>query len=165
MVFILNLSITQLSRPILHGRFKAWVAKIYYSMKLQNSRCAGSEKIENADPGLKFQISRVRVLTFENRGSGSGSKVVKTRGSGSGSNVKNSKFYLVYFLIMPINDFYREMLFDNWENFPYSNLCVSQNNSGFSSIKNSKKCVSNSQNNSAFKSIKNSLKSPIKKSE
>jgi len=24
--------------------------------------------------------------------------------------------------------------FDNWENFPNSNLCVRQNNSGFSSI-------------------------------
>jgi len=52
--------------------------------------CAGSEKIENAGPGpdLKFQISRVRVLTFENRGSGS--KELKT--PGSGSNVKISSF-------------------------------------------------------------------------
>jgi len=47
-------------------------------------------KIENAGqgPGLKFQISRVRVLTLENRGSGS--KDLKTRRSGS--NVKNSMF-------------------------------------------------------------------------
>jgi len=39
-------------------------------------------------PGLKFQISRVRVQTFENHGSGF--KEFKT--PGSGSNVKNSKF-------------------------------------------------------------------------
>jgi len=54
------------------------------------SRDVPGPRIENEGPGLKFQISRVRVLTFENRGSGS--KELKTRGSGSGSNVKNSKF-------------------------------------------------------------------------
>jgi len=39
-------------------------------------------------PGLKFQISRVWVQTFENRGTGS--KELNTRASRS--NVKNSKF-------------------------------------------------------------------------
>jgi len=34
--------------------------------------------------------------------------------------------------------------FDSWENFSNSNLCVSQNNSGFSSIKNSKKSPNHS---------------------
>jgi len=55
--------------------------------------------------------------------------------------------------------------FDNWENFPDSNLCVSQNSCGFSSIKNSKKCVTKSQNKSGFPSIENSEKVCINKSE
>jgi len=40
--------------------------------------------------------------------------------------------YIVYFVIMPIMISTEKCCFDNWENFPNSNLCVSQNNSGFS---------------------------------
>jgi len=56
------------------------------------------------------------------------------------------------------------MLF--WQLGKFSQLeFVCKNNSGFSSIKNSKKCILKSQNNSGFSSNKNSKKVRIKKSE